>query len=43
MPHNNLVVELLNRLLNWKIKAVQRTNRIQARKFYDMLENALNK
>ncbi|MBD7945690.1 type I restriction endonuclease subunit R [Psychrobacillus sp. Sa2BUA9] len=43
MPHKNLAVELLNRLLNGKVKAVQRTNLIQARKFSDMLENALNK
>ncbi|MFI2131885.1 type I restriction endonuclease subunit R [Lysinibacillus fusiformis] len=43
MPHKNLAVELLNRLLNGKVKAVQRTNLIQSRKFSDMLENALNK
>lgn len=43
MPHKNLAVELLNRLLNGKVKAVQRTNLIQARKFSEMLENALNK
>lgn len=43
MPHKNLAVELLNRLLNGKVKAVQRKNLIQARKFSEMLENALNK
>ncbi|RBP89591.1 type I restriction enzyme R subunit [Cytobacillus firmus] len=43
MPHKNLAVELLNRLLNGKVKSVQRTNLIKARKFSDMLEGALNK
>lgn len=43
MPHKNLAVELLNRLLNGKVKAIQRTNLIKARKFSEMLENALNK
>lgn len=43
LPHKNLAVELLNRLLNGKVKAVQRSNLIQARKFSDMLENALIK
>ncbi|MER2192146.1 MAG: type I restriction endonuclease subunit R [Solibacillus sp.] len=43
MPHKNLAVELLSRLLNGKVKAVQHTNLIQARKFSEMLENALNK
>ncbi|WP_010170127.1 type I restriction endonuclease subunit R [Bacillus coahuilensis] len=43
MPHKNLAVELLNRLLNGKVKSVQRTNLIQARKFSEMLEGALNK
>lgn len=43
MPHKNLAVELLNRLLNGKVKAVQRTNLVQARKFSDMLQNSLNK
>lgn len=43
MPHKNLAVELLNRLLNGKVKSVQRTNLIQARKFSEMLTGALNK
>ncbi|WP_078543097.1 type I restriction endonuclease subunit R [Litchfieldia alkalitelluris] len=43
MPHKNLAVELLNRLLNGKVRSVQRTNLIQARKFSEMLEGALNK
>lgn len=43
LPQKNLAVELLNRLLNGKIKSVQRKNLIQARKFSEMLSNALNK
>ncbi|MBJ8104818.1 type I restriction endonuclease subunit R [Bacillus cereus group sp. N8] len=43
LPHKNLAVELLNRLLNGKVKNVQRSNLIQARKFSEMLENSLNK
>lgn len=43
MPHKNLAVELLNRLLNGKVKSVQRINLIQARKFSEMLAGALNK
>ncbi|WBL17460.1 type I restriction endonuclease subunit R [Sutcliffiella sp. NC1] len=43
MPHKNLAVELLNKLLNGKVKSVQRTNLIQARKFSEMLTGALNK
>lgn len=36
-------MELLNRLLNGKVKNVQRSNLIQARKFSEMLQNSLNK
>lgn len=43
LPEKNLAVELLNRLLNGKVKNVQRSNLIKARKFSDMLSNALNK
>ncbi|RFB70265.1 type I restriction endonuclease subunit R [Bacillus sp. AW] len=43
LPQKNLAVELLNRLLNGKVKNVQRSNIIQARKFSEMLQNSLNK
>ncbi|MDM5153218.1 type I restriction endonuclease subunit R [Bacillus sp. DX1.1] len=43
LPQKNLAVELLNRLLNGKVKNVQRSNLIQSRKFSEMLQNALNK
>ncbi len=43
LPEKNLAVELLNRLLNGKVKNLQRSNLIKARKFSDMLSNALNK
>ena len=43
LPQKNLAVELLNRLLNGKVKNVQRSNLIQARKFSEMLANSLNK
>ncbi|MED2973215.1 type I restriction endonuclease subunit R [Fictibacillus sp. B-59209] len=43
LPHKNLAVELLNRLLQGKVKSVQRTNIAQAKKFSDLLTNAINK
>ncbi|PFI32607.1 DEAD/DEAH box helicase [Bacillus thuringiensis] len=43
LPQKNLAVELLNRLLNGKVKNVQRSNLIQSRKFSEMLQNSLNK
>ncbi|WP_144572251.1 type I restriction endonuclease subunit R [Bacillus paramycoides] len=43
LPQKNLAVELLNRLLDGKVKNVQRSNLIQARKFSEMLQNSLNK
>ncbi|MDR4187790.1 DEAD/DEAH box helicase [Bacillus cereus] len=43
LPQKNLAVELLNRLLNGKVKNVQRSNLIKARKFSEMLQNSLNK
>lgn len=42
LPQKNLAVELLNRLLQGKIKAVQRTNLVKAKKFSEMLEKAVN-
>ncbi|GAB1810769.1 type I restriction endonuclease subunit R [Priestia megaterium] len=43
LPQRNLAVELLNRLINGKVKSIQHSNLIQARKFSEMLDNALNK
>ena len=43
LPQKNLAVELLNRLLKGKVKNVQRTNLIKARKFTGMLNDAINK
>src|SRR5690625_1404398 len=42
LPQKNLAVELLNRLLQGKIKAVQRTNLVKAKKFSEMLEKAVS-
>lgn len=43
LPQKNLAVELLNRLLQGKVKNVQRTNLVKAKKFTDMLNAAINK
>ncbi|MBL3645520.1 type I restriction endonuclease subunit R [Bacillus sp. RHFB] len=43
LPQKNLAVELLNRLLQGKVKDVQRTNLVKAKKFSDLLTNAINK
>lgn len=43
LPQKNLAVELLNRLLQGKVKNIQRTNLVKAQKFTDMLNNAINK
>lgn len=43
LPQKNLAVELLNRLLQGKVKSVQRTNLVKAKKFTDMLHAAINK
>lgn len=43
LPQKNLAVELLNRLLQGKVKHVQRTNLVKAKKFTDMLNAAINK
>src|SRR5690625_5218119 len=40
LPEKNVAVELLNRLLQGKVKAVQRQNIVKARKFSDMLERS---
>lgn len=43
LPQKNLAVELLNRILDGKVKNIQRSNLIQARKFSEMLVNSLIK
>jgi type I restriction enzyme R subunit len=43
MPHRNLAVELLRKLLAGEIKMRSRKNLVQARSFSEMLENALKK
>lgn len=43
LPQKNLAVELLNHLLQGRVKNVQRTNLVKAQKFTDMLHNAINK
>jgi type I restriction enzyme R subunit len=43
MPHRNLAVELLQKLLKGEIKARSRRNVVQARSFAEMLEQALRK
>src|SRR5690625_140947 len=42
LPQKNVAVELLNRLLEGKVKSNRRTNLVKARKFSEMLENAIN-
>lgn len=42
LPQKNVAVELLNRLLEGKVKSIQRTNLVKARKFSEMLESAIN-
>ena len=43
MPHRNLAVELLQKLLKGEIKARQRRNVVQARSFAEMLEESLRR
>jgi type I restriction enzyme R subunit len=43
LPHKNLAVELLRRLLNDEIKTSSRKNVVQARSFAEMLEQAIRK
>ena len=41
MPHKNLAFELLKKLLNDEIKSRQRVNLVEAKKFSEMLDNAV--
>jgi type I restriction enzyme R subunit len=41
MQHKNLALELLKKLLNDEIKARQKTNLVQSKKFSEMLESAV--
>tara|TARA_Y100000590_G_scaffold74928_1_gene82766 strand:- start:1152 stop:4250 length:3099 start_codon:yes stop_codon:yes gene_type:complete len=43
MPHKNLAVELLNKLINDQVKSKFKTNVVKQRKFSDLLQNALSK
>jgi type I restriction enzyme R subunit len=43
LPHRNLAVELLRKLLNDEIKTNSRKNVVQARSFAEMLEEAIRK
>jgi len=43
MPHKNLAVELLQRLIKDEVKTKFRTNVVKQRKFSDLLEKALGK
>ena len=43
MPHKNLALELLKKLLNDEIKKLSRKNLIQGRSFAEMLEKAIRK
>ncbi|MDA8781002.1 DUF3387 domain-containing protein, partial [Gammaproteobacteria bacterium] len=43
MPHKNLAVELLNKLINDEVKSKFRTNVVKQKKFSDLLQNALSK
>lgn len=43
MEHQNLAVELLQKLLKDEIKAISRTNIVQSRKLADLLEDALRR
>lgn len=43
MPHRNLAVELLQKLLSGEIRSRRRTNVVQARSFAEMLEQALRR
>ena len=43
MPHKNLAVELLNKLINDEVKSKFRTNLVKQRKFSDLLTNSLMK
>ena len=43
LPHKNLALETLKRLLNGQIHAIGMINLVQARKFSEMLQEAVNK
>ncbi|KAF5416896.1 MAG: hypothetical protein C5S48_01535 [Candidatus Methanogaster sp.] len=43
MPHKNLALELLKKLLNDEIKIRSRTNLIESRSFADMLEKTIKR
>ncbi|MEZ5305526.1 MAG: type I restriction endonuclease subunit R [Pyrinomonadaceae bacterium] len=43
MPHRNLAIELLERLLKNEIKAKLKTNVVQSKKFSEMLTSTLNR
>ena len=43
MPHKNLAIELLKKLLNDEVKARSKRNLIQGRSFAEMLENAIRR
>jgi type I restriction enzyme R subunit len=43
MPHKNLAVEVMRKLLEGEIKARQRKNLVQARSFAEMLEKAIRR
>jgi len=43
LPHKNLAIELLRKLLNDEIKTSSRKNIVQARSFAEMLEEAIRK
>lgn len=43
LPHKNLALELLKKLINDEIKARSKKNIIQARSFFEMLEQAVKK
>ncbi|MDL1888320.1 type I restriction endonuclease subunit R [Nitrospirales bacterium NOB] len=43
MPHRNLAVEMLRKLLDGEIKTRSRKNIVQARSFAEMLENAIRR
>lgn len=43
LKQKNVAVELLNRLLQGRIKSIERKNLVQSRKFSELLKNAINK
>ncbi|NLM79163.1 MAG: type I restriction endonuclease subunit R, partial [Ruminococcaceae bacterium] len=43
LPHKNLALEALKRLLTGQIRAIARSNLVQSRKFSELLEQAINR